>query len=488
LGIKPLYYCESDQGLFFSSEIKALVKSKILKAEVNQSALHEYLTYQFCLEEKTLFKGIQKINPGHFAKGKVHEPIHETKYWDTNYSIDQYHSEDYLQEQLINLLHDSVKIQMRSDVPVGVYLSGGVDSSAVAMLANEHAGGGLSVFHGKFNEGAAFDESYYARKIAQEISANWHEVIPTSTDFVKEFQNLIYYLDEPVAGPGSFPQLLVSKLAAKNVKVVLGGQGGDELFCGYARYLIGYLEQSLKGGIFETQEEGKHIVQLSTIIKSLPLLKEYVPLIKSFWQDGLFGEMDARYFRLIDRSPNLEKLLHPDLIRSYRKDEIFSGFQKIFNHPDTSSYINKMTHFDLKTLLPALLQVEDRMSMAASLESRVPLLDHRIVDFVTSMPPATKFNAGQTKYILKKALKNIVPPEVLHRKDKMGFPVPINIWLTTPSFKSFVNDLLLSKASKERGVFSVAEIERMINTDQGFSRQLWGALSLEVWFQTFIDK
>ncbi len=487
VGIKPFYFWEGEGELHFASEIKALVKSGLVPAELNFKALYEYLTYQFCLGDRTLFKGINKIEPGHYVKGKGCKIEKVVKYWDTDFQVDQHHSQDYFEEQLLNLLYDSTRLQMRSDVPVGVYLSGGIDSAAVTVLAREIGGWSLSAFHGKFLESMAYDESRYAKIVANKTNSEWNEIIPTMDDFISEFSNLIYYLDEPVAGPGSFPQLLVSRLAATKVKVALGGQGGDELFCGYARYLIGYLEQALKGSIFQTREEGKHLVDLSSIIKSLPLLKEYVPLMKTFWQNGLFEDMDARYFNLIDRSPDMHKLLGTDIKNGFSKHELFEDFKQVFNHPKTLSYINKMTHFDLKTLLPSLLHVEDRVSMAASMESRVPLLDHRIIDLVTTMPPIIKFNEGQTKYIFKRALKNLIPSEILERKDKMGFPVPIKEWVKSDKFRSFSYDILGSQKCKERGILNPSALAGLIENDTNFGRQLWGALCLEMWFTIFID-
>ena len=201
-----------------------------------------------------------------------------------------------------------------------------------------------------------------------------------SDHFMELLPLLIYHMDEPAAGPGLLPQYVVSRLAAGHVKVVLGGQGGDEIFGGYARYLVAYLEQALKGAIFETAEEGKHIVSLSSIVPHLPSLRAYGPMIQQFWRQEVFEPMDRRYFDLIDRSGGVLGLFSRDFRASYQPEEIFARFQTVFNHPDTLSYYNKMTHFDLVAGLPALLQVEDRVSMAASLESRVPLLDHRIVD------------------------------------------------------------------------------------------------------------
>ena len=292
-------------------------------------------------------------------------------------------------------------------------------------------------------------------------------------------------MDEPAAGPGLFPQYVVSQLAKEHVTVVLGGQGGDEIFGGYARYLVAYLEQCLKGAIFETQEEGQHVVTLDAAIANLPLLRQYVPMLRSFWKDGLFEPMDVRYFRLVDRSSNLKNLLHADIFEKFQPQKTFEEFQSIFNHPETLSYFNKMTHFDLKTLLPALLQVEDRVSMAVSLESRVPLLDHRIVELVASMPPTMKFKGGSFKSIFKKAVDTMLPASILNRKDKMGFPVPLSHWLKG-DVKEFVFDTLLSKQCRERGIFNAKAIANLVDHETDFGRQVWGVLCLELWHQIFL--
>ena len=314
-----------------------------------------------------------------------------------------------------------------------------------------------------------------------------HEVVPTADDFVAYMPEIIRVMDEPLAGPGVFPQFMVSRMAVNEVKVILGGQGGDEIFGGYARYLVGYLEQALKGAIYETQEEGKYLVGLDSIIPNLPLLKQYVPLMDNFWKKGLFEEMDARYFHLIDRSPDLAALLTDDALNSMDRGKVYEDFQKQFNHADTQSYINKMTHFDFKTLLPALLHVEDRVSMAVSLESRVPILDTRIMELVASAPPAMKFKGGKTKALLKRAVSDIVPPSILQRKDKMGFPVPLKEWMEGGVVREFVSDTLLSQSSRERGLYQPNALANISNSQGVGGRQLWGALNLEMWFQTYID-
>jgi asparagine synthase (glutamine-hydrolysing) len=486
-GIKPLYYAQAGDELIFASEIKALLAHPDIQAKRDDHSLHQYLAFQFCLDDKTLFEGIYKIKPGHYFLGRGNAIHSDCCYWDTDYHIDQYHTENYFQDELRALLQDSMRLQMRSDVPVGGYLSGGIDSSLVCRLASGYLDAPMPMFHGRFSEGLQYDESEYAKALTDYANGLYFEIVPTADEFVRDLPMLIEALDEPLAGPGLFPQYAVSKLAKEHVTVVLGGQGGDEIFGGYARYLVGYLEQALKGAILETQEEGKHLVTLESIVPNLALLKQYTPLLSNFWRKGLFDEMDARYFHLIDRSQGLNNLLHPDALTQFDRDRLFADFQKVFNHPDTQSYINKMTHFDQKTLLPALLQIEDRVSMAVSLESRVPLLDRRIVDLVTSMPPQLKFQGGRTKHILKKSIQDLLPEKILHRKDKMGFPVPLNEWMLGGVVRDFVGDTLLSQCSLQRGIFKPEVLNAMLDQQGVGGRQLWGALSLELWHQRFID-
>lgn len=486
-GIKPLYYAQVGSEFIFSSEIKAILAHPEIMPVCDEKSLQQYLAFQFCLDDRTLFKGIWKVRPGHYIVGRGSRIENDFCYWNTNYQVDYYHTEDWFKEELRYLLNDSMRLQIRSDVAIGSYLSGGIDSSLVSALASKHLDVPMPLFHGRFSEGPQYDESRYARALAEYAGGIYNEVVPSASEFADNLPKLIYALDEPLAGPGVFPQFATSRLAAEHVTVVLGGQGGDEIFGGYARYLIGYLEQALKGAILETQEEGRHLVTLESIVPNLPLLKEYTPLLRQFWSKGLFEEMDARYFHLIDRSEGINHLLHPEIRSRFNRKELFSDFQYIFNTPDTRSYINKMTHFDQKTLLPALLQIEDRVSMAVSIESRVPLLDRRIVDLVTTMPPPLKFQGGRTKHILKKSIQGLVPDMILERKDKMGFPVPLQEWMRGGVVRDFVADVLLSRKSIQRGIFSENALRGMIDHQGVGGRQLWGALCLELWYQTFID-
>ncbi len=488
-GIKPLYYHRGAGHLAFASEIKALLVHPDIAATVDHEALADYLTFQFTLGDATLFRGVRAVLPGHYHVVDLRSmDATVVRYWTPNFAIDEHHTEAYFVERVQWLLDDAVRIQLRSDVPVGAHLSGGMDSSLIALLAARHLPGRLRTFTGAFDEGRDFDESDYAREVALSCGAEAFEVRPSADEFVALLPKLIHHMDHPAAGPGLFPQYMVSRLASRHVKVVLGGQGGDEIFGGYTRYLVAYFEQALKGAIYRTNEEREHIVSLSSILPNLPTMQQYVPMLQEFWRDGVFAPMHERYFRLINRGSGETGLLCPEFRALTDPCVQFERFQRIFDHPDTHSYYNKMTHFDLVTSLPALLQVEDRTSMACSLESRVPLLDHRLVDLVTSMPPVMKFRGGELKYILRRALGSLLPARVLERKDKMGFPVPLDLWLSGPA-RDFVADILGSAACRTRGIFAPKEMDRLLAgpREARFGRRLWGLLNVELWHREFID-
>ena len=486
-GIKPLYWYQDKNLILFGSEIKAILAHPHIRAIPAIENLYEYLTFQFIIGEGTMFQNIRKVKPGHCMTIDLNSwKLKSVNYWEPNFSTDFFHTEEYFVSELQRILDDTIMQQMRSDVPVGTYLSGGMDSSLVTIMASRMVGHPLKSFSGAFNEGPEFNELPYARIAAKKANAELFEIFPTEQEFMDILPKLIYHLDEPVAGPGLFPQYMVSKFASNHVKVILGGQGGDEIFGGYARYLVAYLEQAIKGSIFESNEEAEHIVNLRSILPNLPSLKQYLPMIKGFWKDEAFEPMDRRYYNLINRMGSTINFLQPEFVNGRNEDEIFGKFSQHFNHPETKSYYNKMTQFDLTSSMPALLQVEDRVSMAVSIESRVPLLDRRIIDLISRMPAGMKFKGGELKYLMKRTINNIVPPEILNRKDKMGFPVPLHLWSKNNS-RDFIMDTFLSKNSKERNILNTEYIEKMINSEQPFSRGLWGLLSLEIWFNQFID-
>jgi len=486
-GIKPLYWYQDKNLILFGSEIKAILAHPEVRAVPAIDNLYEYLTFQFIMGEGTMFQNIYKILPGHYVTLNLDSwDLKTTNYWKPDFSTDLFHTEEYFVSELKKILDDTMMQQMRSDVPVGTYLSGGMDSSLVTIMASQLVSHRLKSFSGAFNEGHEFNELEYARIAAKKANSELFEIFPTEQEFIDLLPKLIYHLDEPVAGPGLFPQYIVSKFASNHVKVILGGQGGDEIFGGYARYLVAYLEQAIKGSIFESNEEAEHIVSLRSILPNLPSLKQYLPMIKSFWKDDSFEPMDRRYYNLLNRMGSTVEFLQPEFINNGNEKELFNKFSQQFNHPETKSYYNKMTQFDLTGSLPALLQVEDRVSMAVSIESRVPLLDRRIIDLISKMPAGMKFKGGELKYLLKKTVKTTIPPEILNRKDKMGFPVPLHIWSKNKA-RDFIMDTMLSKNAKERNIMNTNHIEKLIQSEQPFSRGLWGLLSLELWYNQFID-
>lgn len=485
-GIKPFYYSIEQDSFLFASEIKALFPSGLIKPNLNPDGLADYLTFQFCLGEKTLFANVKKLLPGHVITIEQSGNVEIQKYWDVDFTVDTDHTTQYFEQQLISLFRDSVRLQLRADVPVGAHLSGGLDSSTVTSLAAAMLDSSFHTFMGGFKDGKQFDETYYASRVAKKANTIHHEIFPTASDFVESLPKLIYAMDEPAAGPGIFPQYFVSKLAKEHVKVVLGGQGGDEVFGGYIRYLVAYLEECIRGGIEETQEEQKYVVSFDTILPNLPQLNGYQPLLRKFWSDGVFGSQDARYFRLIDRGEQIRKIISTDLF-NLNHEHVFAEYQNLFNQGNLGSYINKMTRFDIMTLLPALLHVEDRTSMMVSLESRVPLLDHRIVELAASMPPKIKFKGGRAKHIFREVVKDLLPEEIIERQDKMGFPVPLSIWYEKDPVRTFIRDILLGESAKKRGWYSTNAVEQIISRERTFGRSIWGLLCLELWAQTFFD-
>jgi asparagine synthase (glutamine-hydrolysing) len=483
-GVKPFYYAIINNQLYFASEAKAIV-SFMQTVNVNQQALSEYFTFQYPVSNQTLFAGIHQLLPGHFLTVKNGE-VTVKRYWDVHYDTDYHKSPQYFHQKLEELLDESISLHLRSDVEVGSYLSGGVDSSLISALAAAKQTNPLKLFHGRFTYGDAYDESQYAAILAEKVNGDLKMVDITAEDFTNNIRKIIYHLDYPVAGPGAFPQYVVSGLAGQHVKVVLGGQGGDEIFGGYARYVIAYFEQCVRAAIDGTHQNGNFVVTLESILPNLSVLKEYKPLIKQFWKEGLFEDLDKRYLRLIDRSTDFKEEVNWDLLDS---EHVYQQFDAIFNssrNVKKESYFDSMTHFDFKCLLPGLLQVEDRMSMAHGLEARVPLLDYKLVEFMATVPADIKFSGGRMKHLLKQVYSSVVPSQILNRRDKMGFPVPLNEWMQG-ELKDFVMDIFNTGKAKQRPFINYDVVIKEIEKTSKFSRKLWAFLSLELWYQEYYD-
>lgn len=487
-GIKPFYFHRSPKGIVFASEMKGITPF-LQEIRTSHAGLRDYFSFQFCLGGRTLFDGIEQLQPGHCGYFHLDGRIEIHKYWEVYYNLDWDHTENYFRNSVRELLLDSVDFHLRADVEVGAYLSGGVDSSLVAALARDlRRDQRFQAFNGRFVDGPAYDESQYARALTDQYDMELHVTDIGERDFVDNISRVIYHLDQPVAGPGSFPQYMVARDVRKHIKVVLGGQGGDEIFGGYTRYLLAYFEQCVKGAISGTMNSGNFVVTYESIIPNLRSLEQYKPLIQEFWREGIFDERDKRYFRLVNRSNTVGDTVRWEALDAQSP---FSEFQSIYwaDNVGKESYFDSMTHFDFKTLLPALLHVEDRMSMAHGIESRVPLLDHPLVELAATIPANIKFQNGELKRLLRNTFADKLPAAILGRKDKMGFPVPLAKWLNSDGqAREFVMDTFRSGRARDRFYLSPKfDAEQMIHGESQFGRNVWAFLGLELWQTQFHD-
>jgi len=482
-GIKPFYYTIVGDVFYCASEAKALLPF-LPAIETDVEGLRDYLAFQFCLGGKTLFRGIQELLPGHTLTIRNGRP-QISRYWQVFYDLDWHHTSRYFEERIAQLLEESVRLHLRADVPTGSYVSGGFDSSAVAVLAAHHDKNLLG-FHGKFAAGPEYDESRYARAVAQQGKFDLLEAEIAAGDFIDHIARVIYHLDYPTAGPGSLPQYMVARLAGKHRKVVLGGQGGDEMFGGYARYLIAYFEQCIRAAIDGTMHNGNFVVTYESIIPQLATLRQYKPMLQHFWQQGLFEDIGRRYFRLIERASQEDAEIRWEALGDYSP---YDTFHAIFHGDNVrkESYFDLMTHFDFKTLLPALLQVEDRMSMAHGVETRVPLLYRPLVELAATIPANIKFAGGHLKHVLRLALQSRLPQQVVQRTDKMGFPVPLSEWIQGEA-RDFIHDLFSSRQAQQRPLIDYNYALERLGSEPRFGRKVWGLLSLELWHRQFHDR
>lgn len=483
-GIKPFYYYLGDGVFYFASEAKALLPF-LPDIRTDEKAFQDYLVFQFCLEGRTLFQDIFELRPAH-SLSVTEKGLEESRYWQVYYRPDLYHTEKYFSEKLEECFLHSLKYHIRSDVPIGGYVSGGVDSAITASIASDLSKGEFAGFTGKFSLGAAYDESSYALAVADQKGFPLYQMDIGPQDFIENIEKVIYHLDVPVAGPGSFSQYMVSSLASRHRKVVLGGQGGDEIFGGYTRYLVAYFEQCIKGAIDGTMNSGKFVVTYESIIPNLTSLKNYKPMLREFWKDGLFDPSYTRYYKLINRAPQMESCIYKDCLGDY---DPYASYEKIFiaENVGKDSLLDRMTHFDFKTLLPALLQVEDRMSMAHGIESRVPFLDKELVEFAATIPANVKMKDGNLKYVLRTSMRQYVPDVIMDRKDKMGFPTPFARWAKQEA-RDYIVDLLSSQRARQREFINNEAVVKKIDAEGSFARNLWGFFCLELWQTVFHDR
>lgn len=483
-GIKPFYYAQTETGLYFASEAKALLPF-LKTVEADRLALKEYFYFQMQLGSRTMFAGVSRLEPGTFMTASASGDVRVEKFFAPTYSPTSM-TEDEAAERLRSILRESVKMHVRSDVPIGAYVSGGVDSSFVASMANKEKHGELVAFTGKFTGfDGKFDESSYARDVAKSLDIPIYERDISAADFAESFKKIVYHMDYPEAGPGVFAQFCIAETASKHRKVVLGGQGGDEIFAGYARYLVGYMEQALRESVEGSARTRAGHLKLGDLLEHMSVLKTYKPMIQGLFRDGLFGELPQRYFSLIARAPDLNTVVRwSDL----GEENAFDRFMEVYSASGAASddVLHGMTGFDLRTLLPALLHVEDRVSMAWGLESRVPIVDIEVFKFASQMREDVKMRGGKLKGLLLKAVRDELPESIRTRTDKMGFPVPLNHW-AKKELRPFVSDVFSQSSARTRGFYDASAALEGFSGEGDYTRNLWGLLSVEMWHQVFVD-
>lgn len=484
-GIKPFYYAIIDNTFYFASEVKAILPF-LKDITTDQEGFSEYISFQAPVGEKTLFSGVYQLLPGHSLQ-IVQGKLIKNKYWDIDYSINHDLTAAHAAEKINALMQDSIEAHLESDVPVGAYVGGGMDSSLVALLSSKHMGRSLPMFHGKFTAYPGYDESFYAHEVANQAGSVLHVADLTAADFADNIQKVIHHMDYPVAGPGAFAQYMISKVASEHVKVVLGGQGGDEIFGGYARYLVTYFEQCIKASIENDVCPYKLPISPQTSMNHLSVLKDYKPMIKQVWSKGLFEPFNERYFAVVNRAMDFQDELNPE---AFQINQELDKFTRLLDHEpafNQASYFERMMRFDFKYLMPGLLHVEDRVSMAHGLEARVPFLDHPLVEFMATVPAGLKFQNGQMKSLMKQTFSNQLPRSIVERKDKMGFPVPLTEWMKA-DLREFIFDTLATGASKHREFIDYKRVIKNCESTGRYSRKLWAFLSYELWHQSFHDK
>jgi asparagine synthase (glutamine-hydrolysing) len=484
LGIKPLYYTRAGGRLTFGSEIKAILQHPAMQVVPNHEALNNFLSLKYVPAPQTMFEGIQALPPGCVLTCDANGAT-VRRYWDLCFA-NQHNAqepEEAIAEQLDALLRECVKLHLVSDVPFGAFLSGGVDSSLIVALMNQFLNEPVKTYSVGFDgSGEAFSELPYARLVANKFKTDHHEVFIRPSHLIELAEKVVWHLDQPLADYATLATYIVAELAARDVKMVLTGEGGDELFAGYARYA------------------GE---RLSPLFNQLPKSAKALALAASSHLPGLRRQKLALYAlsqsdeaaRFVNWFPLFNSsmkacLLSPGLKGSLSGHDADYLFAQHLTCTDASEPLHRMLYVDTKLWLPDLLLARgDKMSMAVSLEARVPLLDHKLVEFAASLPQNLKVRGLTRKYLLKKASKRWLPSEIIHRK-KQGFPVPISLWLRNEA-RSFMRDVLSPDAVKRRGLFNSAFVEKLIQQHEGsfadHGSLLWGLMSVELWHRVFVD-
>jgi asparagine synthase (glutamine-hydrolysing) len=480
-GVKPLYLAEERGRLLFASEPKGLLAALPGRPVPDRDALLEYLSFQVPLSDRTLFRGIRRLGPGRLLEISPGS-VREREWWRAPVAEPGAPAAPDAVEGLRAALEESVRRSLRADVPVGAFLSGGLDSTVVAAFAARHGAAGFRLFHGAYDEGPSYDERPHARAAAASLGASLSEVVIGPKDAAEALPSLARALDEPMGGPGAVGSWFAAREAARSVKVVLGGQGADEVFSGYARHLVVEFGEALRGAV------AGDAAPLLALLPTLAPLRGYEPLLASSFSGAeIFPAPEERFFRLVHRGGGMQGLLREDLARDLALFAPRDRFDAVFPGHGEGDLRTRMAEFERRTLLPALLHVEDRMSMAHGIEARVPILGRDVLDLALRAPPAVRWGGGGLKPLLRAVAGSVVPAATLARTDKMGFPVPLAPWARGP-LRGFFRDLLLDSDARRRGLTRPEAVEKLLEGETIAARRLWALASLELWHRAFIDR
>ena len=484
VGIKPLYYWKSHNSIVFASEVKAILADPSVPREIVPGMIDRFLSFYFLPGAETLFKGIHKLLPGHYLVCHDHK-LEIRQYWDLHFTEDPISLQE-AESRTLELLEESLQLHMISDVPVGFLLSGGVDSTAMLSFASGKTPFPLSSYTLGFSEFVDADERPYAKLAAERYGTAHHEMTISSKEFVDFMPKYVWHMEEPVCEPQAVALYYVSKLASNYVKVLISGEGGDEAFAGYSIYRnILWLERLKRAFGPLNAIIGASLTGANRIIKSRKVAK-YAPLFDIPLDSFCYGRTYHPHSFFNSRT---DDIYTKDFAQHVSKKHSLKIAEEYLRKVKGNSIVNRMLYVDTKTSLPDdLLLKADKMTMANSLELRVPFLDHKLLEFAASLPVNFKVRRFITKYLVKRALKDRLPKEILQRR-KVGFPVPIDAWLRT-ELDTWVNDVLLDRQTLSRGYFLRKSIENIIaeNKRSGgvLTKEVLSLVTLELWHRAFM--
>jgi asparagine synthase (glutamine-hydrolysing) len=504
IGVKPLYYTVQNGRLIFASEIKAILEHPAISREIDEESLYHYLTFLTTPAPDTLFAKINKLPAGCLLTCDRQGEVKITRYWDAIVEAPhQQLSEEETEQEVLRLLGESIEKRMMSDVPFGVFLSGGIDSTANVALMAERMTQPVRTFTVGFADTPRFNEIEEARFVARRFNTDHHEILISQDELIDFLPQMIFHQDEPIADPVCVPLYFVSKLARQSgTTVIQVGEGSDEIFCGYtdyARYLrlhdsiwqpLAKLPAAMRGAMAAV---GKGAFNLSKPLlpsaarKMMPdLLRRFAAGEALFWSGAFI--FDETYKQQLLMPGAIARISHSKRLSSHTV--VQEDLQRLLQAKPQADELERMIYQELKLRLAELLLMRvDKLTMANSIEARVPFLDHKLVEFAMTIPRPMKYRDGETKRVLKRALRGVIPEQVLNR-PKQGFGVPINDWMLT-RFGGFIEDQLFTSSIRRREFFDYGFIKQLLGEHRAgkanYSFFLWSLLNLSMWYDQWID-